>query len=136
MTFLSSDGICKRLEELEYLLVHRGSRGHSLEYELLYDGELDTDQRRMMGLIDVASLYDAEKSEVKKKKLGTKRQKTVPSQAQVRPKSGPTQGVVRVMKTAAKPLLARLSGRTTCQTPKTDISVKIMVRRIVTPHSL
>lgn len=28
----------QRLTELEYLLVHRGQRGQSFEYELLYDG--------------------------------------------------------------------------------------------------
>ena len=28
-----------RLEELEYLLLHRGGRGQSFVYELLYDGD-------------------------------------------------------------------------------------------------
>ncbi len=86
---------CKRLEELEYLLVHRGSRGHSLEYELLYDGapadNADT-ASRLMGLIDIDSLYDAETSGVKKQKSGTKQQKSAPSQGEVRPKSGGRQG--------------------------------------------
>lgn len=45
---------CKRLEDMEYLLVHRGGRGQSFEYELLYDAP-DTDdsgQQHLMGLID------------------------------------------------------------------------------------
>ncbi|MBN3053817.1 DNA primase, partial [Pectobacterium brasiliense] len=29
---------CLRLAEMEYLLVHGGSRGHLLQYELLWDG--------------------------------------------------------------------------------------------------
>jgi len=29
---------CVRLAEMEYLLVHGGSRGHLLQYELLWDG--------------------------------------------------------------------------------------------------
>lgn len=53
-----------RLTELEYLLVHRGGRGQSFEYELLYDGERDT-ARHLSGLIDVEALrcaYDARRS--------------------------------------------------------------------------
>lgn len=68
---------CTRLTELEYLLVHRGSRGHQLEYELLFDG-CDTDDPQMMRLLNVKSFgYDDEK-------LGLKEQKLVPSQPQVR----------------------------------------------------
>jgi hypothetical protein len=44
-----------RLVELEYLLVHRGGRGQSFEYELLYDGAGD-DMRHLSGLIDVEAL--------------------------------------------------------------------------------
>jgi DNA primase catalytic core len=44
-----------RLTELEYLLVHRGGRGQSFEYELLYDGK-DELQRHLSGLIDVEVL--------------------------------------------------------------------------------
>lgn len=77
---------CKRLEDMEYLLVHRGGRGHSIEYELLYTGDIETDKAQMMGLLDVEQLrkqrYDEEKS-------GLKLQKAAPSQGQVRPKSDP-----------------------------------------------
>jgi DNA primase catalytic core len=63
----------RRLEELEYLLIHRGGRGQSIVYELLYDGELD-DQKHLMGLIDAEKLrYDAEKSGVKANRSGSSR---------------------------------------------------------------
>ena len=45
----------KRLEELEYLLVHRGGRGRSFAYELLYEKSAH-DERFLVGLIDVAQL--------------------------------------------------------------------------------
>ncbi len=45
-----------RLVEMEYLLVHRGGRGQSFVYELLYDGQGKDGQAFMMGLIDVAQL--------------------------------------------------------------------------------
>jgi DNA primase catalytic core len=54
-----------RLVELEYLLVHRGGRGQSFEYELLFDGKADAPERHASGLIDVEALkrqYDAERS--------------------------------------------------------------------------
>ncbi|NOY15821.1 MAG: toprim domain-containing protein [Gammaproteobacteria bacterium] len=93
---------CRRLTELEYLLVHRGGRGQCIEYELLYDGTGD-DQPHLMGLIDLEKLraipshpcdhgtsasctsYDVEK-------IGQKREKTAPSQGQDSPKSAPGQG--------------------------------------------
>ena len=61
-----------RLAELEYLLVHRGGRGQSFEYELLYSGPgpadgTDNAGPHLSGLIDVEVLrtarsYDAERS--------------------------------------------------------------------------
>jgi len=53
-----------RLVELEYLLVHRGGRGQSFEYELLYDGAAAGHAAHVSGLIDVEalSIYDAERS--------------------------------------------------------------------------
>jgi DNA primase catalytic core len=53
-----------RLVELEYLLVHRGGRGQSFEYELLYDGAAEG-SAHVSGLIDVEALrcgYDAGRS--------------------------------------------------------------------------
>ncbi|MBE8598321.1 DNA primase, partial [Xenorhabdus sp. BG5] len=40
---------CQRLSDMEYLLVHGGSRGHLLQYELLWDG--DGDSAHLSGLI-------------------------------------------------------------------------------------
>jgi DNA primase catalytic core len=55
-----SDTQCRlhldRLAALEYLLVHRGRRGQSFEYELLYDGSAFDSAPRLPGLIDVTAL--------------------------------------------------------------------------------
>ncbi|PHM21924.1 DNA primase [Xenorhabdus ehlersii] len=40
---------CQRLAEMEYLLIHGGSRGHLLHYELLWDG--DGNSAHLSGLI-------------------------------------------------------------------------------------
>jgi hypothetical protein len=45
-----------RLVELEYLLVHRGARGQSYVYELLWSGEGRDGRPFVMGLADVAAL--------------------------------------------------------------------------------
>jgi DNA primase catalytic core len=53
-----------KLEELEYVLVHRGGRGQSFVYELLYDGAGRDGKPFLMGLIDVLALkqiYDGKK---------------------------------------------------------------------------
>ena len=53
----------RKLEELEYVLVHRGGRGQSFVYELLYDGGGRDGKPHLMGLIDVVALrgYDGNK---------------------------------------------------------------------------
>ncbi|MCP4474739.1 MAG: toprim domain-containing protein [Gammaproteobacteria bacterium] len=74
-----------RLEDLEYLLIHQGSRGKSLVYELLYDGEVD-DKKHLMGLIDSGNLnYDENKS-------GDNDQLSGSSRPQVAPKSAGSRG--------------------------------------------
>jgi DNA primase len=53
-----------KLEELEYVLVHRGGRGQSFVYELLYDGQGRDGKPFLMGLVDVEMLkgaYDGKK---------------------------------------------------------------------------
>ena len=40
----------RKLEELEYVLVHRGGRGQSFVYELLYDGAGRDGKPFLMGL--------------------------------------------------------------------------------------
>ena len=52
-----------RLEEMEYLIVHKGSRGRSFEYEMLYNGEGTDKSHFLMGLLDIEKLkYDSNKS--------------------------------------------------------------------------
>jgi DNA primase len=54
----------RKLEELEYVLVHRGGRGQSFVYELLYDGQGADGQPFLMGLLDPDTLshhYDSNK---------------------------------------------------------------------------
>jgi len=45
-----------RLEELEYLLVHRGGRGQSIVYELMFTRPADGGKPVLGGLIDVEKL--------------------------------------------------------------------------------
>ena len=45
-----------KLEALEYLLVHRGGRGQSFVYELLYDGQGHDGRPFLMGLCDPDAL--------------------------------------------------------------------------------
>ncbi len=55
----------ERLVDLEYLLVHRGARGQSFAYELLYDGQGKDGKPFLVGLLDVKALrcaYDPELS--------------------------------------------------------------------------
>ena len=78
-----------RLEELEYLLVHRGGRGQSFVYELVFERQGDSGKPVLPGLIDLEKLsgysYD-------RKKSGLEEEKSGPSLPQVRGVSG----VVRV----------------------------------------
>lgn len=46
----------ERLVEMDYLLVHRGQRGQSFVYELLFDGAVDEAAPQMVGLIDAGAL--------------------------------------------------------------------------------
>jgi DNA primase len=52
-----------RLVELEYLLLHRGGRGQSFVYELLYEGQGKEGERFLLGLADTETLaYDRNRS--------------------------------------------------------------------------
>jgi hypothetical protein len=66
-----------RLEELEYLIVHRGGRGQSFVYELIEMPEGDKQQPFLPGLIGIEKLktshYDTKKSGVKEEKAGSSR---------------------------------------------------------------
>jgi DNA primase len=54
-----------RLVEHEYVLVHRGSRGLSFVYELLYNGEGKKGEPFLMGLIDINQLINTKKTDPK-----------------------------------------------------------------------
>jgi DNA primase len=74
----------KRLEELEYLLIHRGGRGQSFVYELLYEPPPDAGKRFLARLLDVDRLrqqYDSYQS-------GLNGQQSATGRPQVGVKSG------------------------------------------------
>jgi hypothetical protein len=82
-----------RLEEMEYLLAHRGGRGQSFIYELAYDGGGENGGRFLTGLLDVTKLRAAtptteEKSGLGEKKSGQKAEKSGPSLPEVGPGLG------------------------------------------------
>ena len=77
-----------RLVEMEYLLLHRGGRGQSFVYELLYDGEADDARPRLSGLIDIDRLnaldahgYDATRSGANGERSGSGRSEVGPVSA-------------------------------------------------------
>jgi len=58
----------RKLQELEYVLIHHGGRGQSFVYELLYQGEGQDGSSFLMGLLDVDKLrypYDEKKEHQK-----------------------------------------------------------------------
>jgi hypothetical protein len=55
----------ERLVALEYLLVHRGMRGQSFVYELLFDGPAASEAPHLSGLIDVATMASSRGAEPK-----------------------------------------------------------------------
>jgi len=85
-----------RLEEYEYLLTHRGGRGQSFVYELLYRGEGQEGEPFLMGLLDAGKLkahaYDAKWSGVNGDLSGGGR-----------PQVGPRSGGGRDAENAASP---------------------------------
>ena len=74
-----------KLEELEYLIIHRGERGQSFVYELYFERPADPRQLFLPGLADVGKLricgYD-------EKKDGANGEKDGPGMPQVRPVFG------------------------------------------------
>jgi DNA primase len=100
-----------RLTELEYLLVHRGGRGQSFEYELLFDGETNTDAPHASGLIDIDTLtrdYDAERSG-----------RCAPQSEPGRPSGGTLSGADRPVPSLAHPDKTSSSSESPTCEPKT-----------------
>jgi hypothetical protein len=56
-----------RLQDMEYLIVHRGGRGQSLVYELFFERPIDEKQRTLPGM---EHGYDAKKSGLEGQKSG------------------------------------------------------------------
>ncbi|MCU1791222.1 toprim domain-containing protein [Pectobacterium polaris] len=75
---------CLRLAEMEYLLIHGGSRGHLLQYELLWDGTVP-EGAHLCGLIEPEP---NEKDGYDSRKSGSGNSKSGSSLPQVGAKSG------------------------------------------------
>jgi hypothetical protein len=87
-----------RLEELEYLLVHRGGRGQSFVYELAFARQPDNGRPMLSGLIDIDLLR---KHGYEEKKSGAAGQLSGASRPQVG-------GVSGVVKTISAPMPTRV----------------------------
>ncbi len=87
-----------RLEEMEYLLVHRGGRGHSFVYELVFARQADSSRPVLPGLIDVDALR---------------------SRAYDRKKSGPEAG----LSASSRPHVGRVSGAV--KTAPSPVSIRV-----------
>jgi DNA primase len=96
----------ERLVEMEYLLVHRGSRGQSYEYELLYDGANKNDRVFVPGLIDL----DVLKAMADTAMTASSRGETGEFAGLSRPQRGADAAGSRDEKLPAKPILTGIIG--------------------------
>ena len=99
-----------KLEELEYLIVHRGGRGQSFVYELYFERPEDPSRPFLPGLIDVDKLgmrgYD-------EKKYGPKGEKYEPNTPQVAGVFGGGTGGPEPIKTGARGDFGRFAQKST-----------------------
>jgi hypothetical protein len=65
----------ERLINLEYVIVHKGMRGQSYVYELLYDGQEQDGNRFLMGLIDAEKLAGSDQKAEYDNKIGVPKEK-------------------------------------------------------------
>lgn len=96
-----------RLEELEYLIPHRGSRGQTFEYELFYDGKGKDGKSFLHGLISVEKLrgnYDVNLAGANDNKAGQ-------NQKNAGLKRGQNGGVSGAWRGADNPRLKPVKGR-------------------------
>ncbi len=114
-----SDTRCRmhldRLAAMEYLLVHRGQRGQSYEYELLHDAPADSDAAHLAGLIEVDALKPAPTTQSSPTSAP---QFAGPS----RPQRLLNAGASPAGQSAAKPALVRVAAEPTGDSDKTHIS--------------
>ncbi len=65
---------CQRLEAMEYLITHSGTRGQTMNYELRYEGQGENGHQFMLGLIEPQKLnYDKKLSGFSENKSGSNR---------------------------------------------------------------
>lgn len=82
-----------RLEEMEYVLVHRARRGQGFVYEMLYNGEGQDGKPFVMGLLDAATLAGgAATLQDDACRSGQNAARSAPGQAVVSGPSAPGQG--------------------------------------------
>lgn len=105
---------CIRLTEMEYLLLHGGSRGHLLRYELLWDGG-NGEENYLSGLLSVE--ISGESNKGSNRKSESKEGKSALSLGQVRAKSDP-------QKLTQKPSAKGLSTLQVCPDENAVIRVK------------
>ena len=100
----------ERLVQLEYLLTHRGTRGQSFEYELLYDGD-GQQAAHLSGLLEIgadSAAVSAESAPTNPSSRGE-----VPEYAgSTRPQNAPNAGTSPTAKPAAKPHEIKVSQAT------------------------
>lgn len=88
-----------RLAALEFLLTHRGSRGQSFEYELLFDGDIAAGAPHLPGLIEVGALDSLCSAPTTSTSRGESPQLAGPSRGHGGANAAPS----RSIKTPAKP---------------------------------
>jgi DNA primase catalytic core len=88
-----------RLAALEFLLTHRGSRGQSFEYELLFDGDIAAGTPHLPGLIEVGALDSLCSTPTTSTSRGETPQLAGPSRGHGGANAAPS----RTIKTPAKP---------------------------------
>ena len=104
----------ERLCAMEYLLVHRGQRGQSYEYELLHDQAPELDAKHLPGLIDTADLKSTSTDQSSR---GDSGQFAPPS----RGSNGANAGGLRSAQTAASPHEIKLAAQTDDKAAKSSI---------------
>jgi len=113
-----SDTQCRvhveRLIAMEYILVHRGARGQSFEYELLYDGKGSNGSPFVPGLIDIDRLKDGSATTT-----ATSRGESTGNAGASRPHRGSDASPSRMPSSSAKPEQAKAGGDSTDNTRKT-----------------
>ncbi len=98
-----------RLVQLEYLLVHRGMRGQSFVYELLFDGPAASEAPHLSGLIDVTTIATT---------TASSRGSDPRFAGSTRGHHGPNAGGARSVESLPKPLNKALPENPLAETPK------------------